>query len=84
MDPINLQIDYVDGATVVVSTTAADLIAFESHFDMSVAKLADNIRLTHLFYLAWHVLKRTGETVEEFEDWAVSVSIVVEASTQKK
>ena len=83
MNPINLRIEFIDGSSCDVTAIAADLIAFESHFDLSVARLEKEIRLTHLFFLAWHVLKRTGQTTEEFEKWVESVSIVAEASGKK-
>ena len=83
MNPINLQIEFLDGSTADIVAGAADLIAFESRFDLSVARLEKEIRLTHLFYIAWHVLKRTGQTTEEFEKWVESVSIVREASGKK-
>ena len=83
MNPINLRIEFVDGSSAEVTAIAADLIAFESKFDLSVARLEKEIRLTHLFFLAYAVLKRTGQTMEEFEKWAESVSMVAEASGKK-
>ena len=83
MNPINLRIEFVDGSSAEVTAIAADLIAFESKFDLSVARLEKEIRLTHLFFLAYAVLKRTGQTSEEFEKWAESVSMVAEASGKK-
>jgi hypothetical protein len=83
MNPINLRIEFIDGSSVEVTAIAADLIAFESHFDLSVARLEKEIRLTHLFFLAWRVLKRTGQTKDEFEKWTESVSLVTEASAKK-
>jgi len=80
MNPINLQVEFIDGTTEEVTAIAADLIAFEAHFDLSVARLQNEIRLTHLFFLAWNVSKRTGKTKDEFMKWVESVSIVSEAS----
>ena len=84
MNPINLQVKFLDDSTADCVAIAADLIAFESHFDLSVARLEKEIRLTHLFFLAWHVQKRTGSTAETFEKWIESVSIVSEGLTSKK
>ena len=80
MNPINLQVEFIDGTTEKVTAIAADLIAFEAHFDLSVARLQDEIRLTHLFFLAWNVLKRTGKTKDEFMVWVETVSLVSEAT----
>ena len=52
MNPINLQVQFIDGSTADCVAIATDLIAFESHFDLSVARLEKEIRLTHLFFLA--------------------------------
>jgi hypothetical protein len=41
------------------------------------------VRLTHMFFLAWHALKRTGHTTDDFEKWVESVSMVAEAPTKK-
>jgi hypothetical protein len=83
MNPINLRVTYIDETSVECSAIAADLIAFEARFDLSVARLEKEVRLTHMFFLAWHALKRTGQTADEFEKWAESVSMVSEASTKK-
>ena len=83
MNPINLRIDFIDGSSAEVTAIAADLIAFESKFDLSVARLQNEIRLTHLFFLAYNVQKRTGVTKDEFEKWVESVSMVSEASQKK-
>ncbi len=83
MNPINLRIDFIDGSSAEVTAIAADLIAFESKFDLSVARLQNEIRLTHLFFLAYNVQKRTGVTKDEFEKWVESVSMVAEASAKK-
>jgi hypothetical protein len=83
MNPINLRVTYIDETSVECSAIAADLIAFEARFDLSVARLEKEVRLTHMFFLAWHALKRTGQTTDEFEKWVESVSIVTEASAKK-
>jgi hypothetical protein len=83
MNPINLQVTYIDETTAECSAIAADLIAFESHFDLSVARLQSDIRLTHMFYLAWHALKRTGKTGDDFDKWVESVSMVTEGEAKK-
>lgn len=85
MEPINLQIEFIDASLepVKVSAIAADLIAFEAKFDLSVAKLSSDVRLTHLFFLAWHSAKRTKLTELEFEPWTETVAMVREAEVKK-
>jgi len=83
MNPFDLRVIFIDGSEKVVTTIAADLVAFETKFDLSVARLQSEVRLTHLFFIAWHVLKRTGDTKDEFEKWIESVNIVTEAEAKK-
>lgn len=79
----NFVVKYLDGSEKTVSGKAADVVAFEARFDLSVANLDKNLRLTHLFFLAWHVEKRTGETKLEFEKWLDTVDSV-EAADPKE
>jgi hypothetical protein len=85
MEPINLQVVFIDASLepVKVSAIASDLIAFEAKFDLSVAKLSTDVRLTHLFFLAWHASKRTKLTELDFDAWTETVSIVKEADSKK-
>jgi hypothetical protein len=83
MNPINLQVTYIDETTAECSAIAADLIAFEARFDLSVARLEKEVRLTHMFFLAWHALKRTGQTTDDFEKWVESVAMVSEPTVKK-
>lgn len=83
MNPINLRIVFVDGSEAEVTAIAADLIKFESHFNISIARLGDDVRLTYLFYLAWAVQSRTKITDRDFEEWSETVQIVTDASSKK-
>ena len=76
MSAINLQVNFVDGSTVDVSAVAIDQIRFESHFDISLSKIASEAKLTHVYWLAWQVQHRLGATKLEFEDWAATVDSV--------
>ena len=76
-----LDIHYIDNDTPkTVNGIAADIVAFESKFDMSMSKLQKDVKLTHLMFLAYAVEKRTGATTDEFEKWLESVEIVTAAS----
>jgi hypothetical protein len=80
---INLQITYSGGNSKPVTAIAADLVAFENHFDLSVAKLEQNIRLTYVLFLAWSVEKRTKATELAFEAWVETVESVELAEAKK-
>jgi hypothetical protein len=85
MEPINLQIEFLDSSkeTLNVSAIAADLIAFEAKFDLSVSRLGADVRLTHLFFLGWHACKRLKHTELDFETWLETISMVREAEAKK-
>jgi len=79
-----LVIHYQNGESREVTCAAADMVAFESHFDMSVARLEKEVRLSHLFFLAWNVEKRTKATDKEFDKWLEDVESVAPAESAKK
>jgi hypothetical protein len=83
MNPINLRVVFIDNKTEDVSCIAADLISFETKFDLSVARLEKEVRFTHLAFLAYAALKRTGKTSEEFEAWTNTIQSVSEVSSKK-
>lgn len=83
MQPINLQILFADGTSVDASTMASDYIAFETHFDKPITALSTDMRMTYMFYLAWHCVKRTKKTDLPFEEWCDTVSMVGEADEKK-
>jgi hypothetical protein len=76
-----LDIHYIGNDTPkTVNGIAADIVAFESKFDMSMSRLQKDVKLTHLMFLAYAVEKRTGATTDEFEKWLETVEIVTAAS----
>ena len=83
MNPIALDITFADGTTKKVVAVAADLIAFETHFDKSVATLQTDYRLTYLVFIAWNALKRHGDVKSEFDDF-VNTVLNIEASDDEK
>ncbi len=79
---INLEITYNDGTKKAVSALAIDIVAFEAEFDMSMANLEKNVKLTHLFWLAWHVENRQGNA-KDFNTWLKDVEIVTSGEPKK-
>jgi hypothetical protein len=75
----NLQISFSDGTTRDVAGKAADIVAFENKFDLSMSSLQKDVKITHLFFLAWHAEKRTGATPLDFEAWLDTVEMVTAA-----
>ncbi len=80
---INLHLTFTDETEKDISAIAADLVAFETKFDLSIARLQNEVKLTHLLFLAHSAEKRTKATTLEFEAWTETVSSI-EAIDPKK
>lgn len=70
---INLRIEFASGETKEITCSAADLVAFETKFDKSIATLESDLKITHLFYLAWHSEHRRKATEKDFDAWIETV-----------
>lgn len=73
---INLRVQFEDESSKDLTAKAVDIVAFEERFDLSVANLEKQMKMTHLFFLGWHVDQRTGGTKETFEKWLEAVETV--------
>ena len=73
---IEFTITYADGTAAEATASVADQVAFEQQHDRSIARLADDFRLTDACWLAWHSLHRTGKTGLDFDAWLESVDNV--------
>ena len=65
---LTLRIEFADGTHKDVLVSAADMVAFEDKFNVSIAKL-DDPRIGWLLFLAWHSEKRRKQTGAEYEQW---------------
>ena len=80
---INLQITFNNGEAKDVVANAADMVAFEDRYQVSVSTLSTDPRMSYMFFLAWHAQKRTGETKETFEKWLETIEMVGAGSDPK-
>jgi hypothetical protein len=83
---INLQITYSDKPSEPKQITclASDMVKFESKFDISVADLDKNLKITHLLFLAWASETRSKGTTKTFEEWVDTVDSVEPAESPKE
>ena len=72
---ITLRIEFTDGTHKDILVSAADMVAFEDKFNVSIAKL-DDPRIGWLLFLAWHSEKRRKATDKSYEDWLDLVETV--------
>lgn len=70
---INLRIELASGETKDIVATAADMVAFEREFELSIASLEKTAKLTHLLYLAWSSEHRRKATAKSFDEWVEEV-----------
>jgi hypothetical protein len=81
---INLQVTYEDGTKKLVVCNAADLVAFEDKYEVSISAIGAETKLSHLLFLAWHSEKRTGSTKDDFQKWLETVSSVGDSDSDPK
>ena len=73
---MQLEVEFNDGIKKDVKVIMADMVKFESQFNLSIAKLGQEMKVTHLLWLAWTAFTREKQTTAEFEVWLESVSTV--------
>lgn len=73
---INLRISFLDGNKKEVTCGASDLVKFEDKFNISVARIQEDVRITHLLFLAWSAETRTKATALDFDAWTETVESV--------
>lgn len=81
---INLQIQFEDGKSKEVVCNAADLVAFEDKFNVSISAIGAETKLSHLLFLAWHSEKRTKATDKPFDSWLETVESVGDSGSDPK
>jgi hypothetical protein len=59
------------------------MVKLEERYNISIASLENNIKITHLLFLAWASESRTKATTLSFEEWVDTVESV-SPSEQKK
>lgn len=73
---INLRVSFLDGNSKEITCGASDLVKFEDKFNISVARIQEEVRVTHLLFLAWSAEVRTKATALDFDAWTETVETV--------
>ena len=81
---INLQLTYENGEERDIVCNAADMVAFEDKFNVSIASLTNEPKMSYMLYLAWHSEKRSGGTKDSFEKWLETVDMVGASNSDPK
>jgi hypothetical protein len=81
---INLQVQFEDGTSKEITANAADLVAFEDKFNISISRLGADAKLGHLLFLAWHAEHRTKATDRPYELWLEAVDSIGDSGEDPK
>jgi hypothetical protein len=81
---LNLQVNFEDETSKDVTCNAADFVAFEDKFNVSIASLGVETKLSYLLFLAWHSEKRTKGTDKPFDTWLERVVSVGDSTKDPK
>lgn len=80
---INLEIEYNSGNKVEVVCSAPDIVKFEDKFNLAITKAFQEMKVTHLLFLAYLALFRTKQTDLDFDKWIETVEGVGAVETPK-
>jgi hypothetical protein len=82
---INLRVEFSNkpGEAKEVTCLASDMVKFETNFNISIANLEKELKITHLLYLAWASEVRTKSTAKSFDEWVDEV-VTISASDDPK
>lgn len=81
---INLHVQFEDGTSKDITCNAADLVAYENKYNVSVGSLGQESKLGHLLFLAWHSEQRTKATTKSFDEWLDSVGSIGDSDVDPK
>lgn len=73
---ITLRVSFLNGESKEVVCSASDLVKFENHFNISVSKIEEEMKISYLLFLVHASEARTKATTLDFETWLESVESV--------
>ena len=59
------------------------MVKFESNFDISIANIEKDLKITHLLFLAWASETRTKSTTKSFDEWVDEVETITATDDPK-
>lgn len=66
---ITLRVTFLDGTTKEVICSASDLVKFENHFNISVSKIENDLKISYLLFLVHASEVRNKATTLDFDSW---------------
>lgn len=73
---MQLEVEFLDGTQKDVKVIMSDMVKFESQYNLSIAKLGQDMKVTHLLWLAWASLTREKQVTTDFDTWVETVAAI--------
>ena len=73
---ITLRVTFLNGESKEVVCSASDLVKFENHFNISVSKIEEDMKISYLLFLVHSAEARTKATTLDFDSWLETVESV--------
>lgn len=73
---MQLEVEFNDGSKKDIKVIMADMVKFESQYNLSIAKLGQEMKVTHLLWLAWAALTREKQISVPFDSWVETVAAI--------
>lgn len=70
---LNLQVTFKDGKSKEIIADFADIVPFETKFNVAFSKIGEDQRVTYLMWLAWHSEFRHKATTLDFDKWLETI-----------
>lgn len=81
---INLRVVFIGGNSKEITCGASDLVKFEDKFNISIARIQEDMRITYLLFLAWCAETRTKATALDFNSWNETVESIGASESDPK
>lgn len=73
---ISLRVKYLSGDSKEVICSASDLVKFENHFNISIGRIEEDMKISYLLFLVHASETRTKATTLSFDNWVDTVESV--------
>jgi hypothetical protein len=80
---LQIELSNKPGESKEVTCLASDMVKFENEFNLSIANLEKDLKITHLLFLAWASETRTKSTTKTFDEWVDEVETISAADDPK-
>lgn len=73
---MKLTVERTDGSIKTHPVLPVTIVAYERNFGQGMGQFGVDMRMEHLYWLAWDAEKRTGVVVKPFDGWLEEIANV--------